>query len=131
MYALILTLAAASASTAPPTQASGMIGSWLNPAHSLKVRTGPCGSRLCGWIIRASPQAMSDARAAGVANLVGTEVLQNFQPSGYGAWRGTAYVPDVGGSFSSRIRLLNPNSLEIRGCLIGSVLCRSQVWHRD
>lgn len=85
---------------------------------------------MCGTIVWASPVALTDAHDAGVGQLNGVELLQNYRAIGAGEWAGRVYVPDMGHSFSSRIVANGVDSLTISGCLIGRFLCKSQVWHR-
>lgn len=112
---------------APPTG----LGTWTNPRHTIAVRTAPCGTgQLCGAIVWAAPAAQADARDAGIAKLIGVELLQNYRPAGPGSWKGRVYVPDMGRTFSSRITQNGANELVISGCLIGNLFCRSQSWRR-
>ena len=104
-------------------------GLWLNPHGSVAVRTGPCGDRLCGWIVWANDAARNDAKESGVDPLVGTELLENYHPDG-ASWSGTVFVPDMRRRFSSRIDALSPTRLEIKGCILGGLICKSQVWAR-
>lgn len=117
---------------ASPAQAAGnpVLGIWSNPKNSIAVQTAPCGGGLCGAIVRASAEAVADARDAGVVRLIGLQLLQNYHPSGARTWAGRVYVPDMGRTFSSRIEQLSPDLLKISGCLVGGFFCRSQLWHR-
>lgn len=123
---------AATATGLPPAPAPQQkaFGTWRNPKGTLAVRTSSCIDGLCGAIVWANVKALDDAREAGVPHLIGTELLQNYRPTGHGAWRGRVYVPDIGHSFPSHIVQTGPNQLTISGCLIGGLLCRSQVWRR-
>jgi len=105
-------------------------GNWMNPHGSVMVTTGACRDRLCGWIRWADEKALADAADAGVAHLVGTELLQDYHARGPGQWEGRVYVPDMGRSFSSVIRQIDPNRLKISGCLLGGWMCKSQIWTR-
>lgn len=114
-----------------------VLGVWSNPKGTLAVRTQPCGpadtvgaAALCGAIVRAEPKAVADARDAGVVQLIGTQLLQDYRPIGRASWSGRVFVPDMGRSFSSRIRQTSPDALTISGCLIGGMFCKSQEWHR-
>lgn len=118
---LTATVSAASAGAAPT-------GLWLNPHNSVAVRTGACGDKLCGWVVGASKEALSDAKDSGVANLLGTELLEDYVPAGHDSWSGTVYVPDMGHHFSSRINQLSARALQIKGCLLGGMICKSQTW---
>jgi len=105
-------------------------GLWISPHHDVAVRTAPCGDHLCGWVVWASATAQADARAGGTDRLIGTELLEDYRADGRGIWSGTVFVPDMGRRFSSRIGLPSVDRLQIRGCLLGEMLCRTQLWTR-
>ena len=105
-------------------------GLWISPHHDVAVRTAPCGDHLCGWVVWASATAQADARAGGTDRLIGTELLEDYRADGRGTWSGTVFVPDMGRRFSSRIELPSVDRLQIRGCLLGEMLCRTQLWTR-
>lgn len=105
-------------------------GLWLNPHDSVAVRTGPCASKLCGWIVWANGEAQADAKDSGVRQLVGTELLQNYRATNAHSWSGTVFVPDLGRNFSSQIDQLSSNELKIKGCILGGFICKSQLWTR-
>jgi uncharacterized protein (DUF2147 family) len=123
--ALILAPMPALAAVQPPID-----GLWLNPKGSVAVRTGPCGAKLCGWVAWANAKATKDATDSGVTRLIGTALLENYTLSGTDLWQGTVFVPDMGHRFSSTIARVNPDTLRIKGCLIGGFFCKSQIWHR-
>jgi uncharacterized protein (DUF2147 family) len=130
--AILAGLALAGAAT--PVAAGGVpqpaTGLWLNPSSSVAVRTGPCGEKLCGWIVWANAQARGDARDGGVAQLLGTELLENYTPTSARLWSGTVFVPDMGRRFSSQIEQVSASQLKVKGCILGGLLCKSQVWTR-
>jgi uncharacterized protein (DUF2147 family) len=124
---LAIWAAPALAATRPVDNPAGL---WLSPHQSVVVRTGPCGEKLCGWVAWANSEALADAQDGGVAHLVGTELLQDYRPTGSKNWSGTVFVPDMGRSFSSQIDALSPGQLRIRGCILGGLICKSQIWNR-
>lgn len=128
----LLALAGILGAAAVPAQAgnSPMLGTWINPHHSVAVRTSPCGDALCGWVVWANEEAKGDARAAGVASLVGTQLLSDYRATGPNHYAGTVFVPDHARHFASSLSLLGPGQLQIKGCILGGLICRSQVWHR-
>ena len=112
------------------TMSATPVGIWSNPHGTVHVKTGACGSDLCGWIIWAGPTAQADARSSGVSNLIGTELLRNYHAIGRAEWRGEVFVPDRGESYYSRIVQIDRAHLKISGCIMGGLLCKSQVWQR-
>jgi uncharacterized protein (DUF2147 family) len=120
----------ASAASSAIGQVDPVFGIWRNPHGTIDIRTSPCPTGLCGAIVRASSQAIADAREAGVDKLIGLQLLKDYHQSGSGHWAGRVYVPDMGRSFSSRIDQIASDQLKISGCLWGGWICKSQVWHR-
>lgn len=110
-------------------QSEPAIGTWTNPKHSIEVRTRKCGEQLCGTIVSASPKARAKAARGGTTALVGTELFSNFRRAG-NTWSGTLFVPDRNARVSSQIVQQGPDRLSISGCLIGRILCKTQVWTR-
>lgn len=92
--------------------------------------TGNCGNNLCGWVVWATPEAIQEAKDGGVQQLIGTELLRNYHSTGPGTWQGRVFVPDMGKTYYSTITLLDPNSLKISGCILGGLICKSQIWRR-
>lgn len=105
-------------------------GVWVNPSGTVKVETGTCADRLCGWVVWASPDAIDDAREGGTEHLLGTRVLSEYDRVAPGTWQGNVFVPDHGATFFSNIREIDGDSIRISGCLLHGLLCKSQVWRR-
>lgn len=122
-----IALAALLLAAAPTTDP--VIGTWLNPKQTITVKTRRCGAQLCGRVVAATPHAVEKARAAGVERLVGTELFQGFRRDGAG-WSGRLFVPDQGQTVDSQLRLNDRDTLEISGCLVSGLLCKTQEWTR-
>lgn len=118
---------------ARPAEADGtaIIGRWINPYGSVVVETQPCGERLCGRVSWANPEAQQDARDSGLTSLIGTQLLEDYRPTGSRQWRGRVYVPDLGHSFQSTIVMEDTATLRISGCILGGLICKSQRWRRQ
>lgn len=117
-------------SDAQPAPSPSPRAAWINPYNDVKVETGDCGGKLCGWVVWATPEAEAEAREAGTAKLVGTQLLYDYHPTGPNAWEGHVFVPDMGRTFYSTITKPDENTLKISGCILGGFICRSQIWHR-
>ncbi len=80
-----------------------------------------------------SPLGFSDLLCGRVAHakkaeLNGRLVLVNFAPLQAPKFKGRIIDPRTGSVYRGRLRLLDANRLEVRGCLL--VFCRKQVWRR-
>jgi uncharacterized protein (DUF2147 family) len=115
---------------APALAASPIEGQWTNPAHSVTVRIAACGQALCGRVVSASAHAKAKAAAGGTPRLVGAELMSGLEPIGEGAWRGDFFVPDRNLRATGELHLLGPRTIEIEGCALPGVLCKTQQWSK-
>jgi uncharacterized protein (DUF2147 family) len=119
----------ASLAFAADASASDLLGVWRNPKNSVHVDIRPCGPSACGYVVWASPRAQADAKKGSGRDLIGLQLLQDFAPAGQG-WRGKVFVPDLNRTLTGSARTIDVNHIEAKGCLIGSILCKAQVWTR-
>lgn len=115
-----------SAAAVPPIA----LGRWVNPKHTVIVDTAPCGDRLCGTVACAAPAAIEKAREKGTPQLIGTQLLERLELRSDGRWRGKVFVPDMQGRFGAVMTQLSPDRIEVKGCILGGLLCKKQVWTR-
>jgi uncharacterized protein (DUF2147 family) len=108
----------------------GIEGEWRNPKGTVVISIAPCGETSCGRVQWASEQAKADARKGGTDPLVGAELMKEITPTGDGRWRARLFVPDLNKTSKVELRLLGPDRLRVTGCLVGRVVCKSQVWAR-
>ncbi len=112
----------------PALAASPIEGQWTNPARSVTVRIAPCGKSLCGRVVSATPGARAKAAAAGTPRLVGTELMSRLIPIEDRAWQGEFFVPDRSMRAAGELHLVGPRTIEIKGCALPGILCKSQQW---
>ena len=111
-----------------PAAAASLDGLWQNRKGTLDVLVAPCGARYCGTVVEARGEAA--AQAGGRGRLVGMRVLEDFFPGRDGIWHGRVYAPQLHGRLSSKIRILDPKTIEITACLFAGLGCDSNRWHR-
>lgn len=109
---------------------TGLEGHWTNPGRSVIISITPCSDTFCGRVEWASEKAKADARKGGTDPLIGAELLKEIVPDGQGRWSARLFVPDVNKTSKAELRLLGRDLLKVRGCAVGRVICRSQVWTR-
>ncbi len=109
---------------------SSVFGTWTNPEGSIRVQADHCGDMLCGWVISASAAEQRDAKLAGTPQLVGKNLLENYKQISADTWRGRVFVPYRGSFYYSKIQQIGANEIKISGCIMGGLICQSEVWHR-
>jgi len=105
-------------------------GRWRSPGGNSIIDIGPCGSALCGTVAWASDKAKEDARKAGTNELVGAQLLTGLQEKRAGRWEGKLFIPDLNKRSTAKLELNEAGQLKVSGCLIGRMLCKSQIWSR-
>ena len=101
-----------------------------NPQNSVHVRIHPCGKTRCGTVVWANAKAKADSARGGTPNLVGTELFREFREVSPKVWKGKVFVPDVNRVFTGTGTVKDKDTIVARGCLIGNMGCKSQVWTR-
>lgn len=115
---------------ASPAQAnarSNLEGRWKNGRMEILIR--PCGGTLCGTVVKASEKQQARAQRGSGTNLLGARVIDNIQPTGAGSYKADVYLADRDMSASGTIRQVNPNRLNVRGCVF-AFLCKTTNWDR-
>ena len=106
-------------------------GYWRNPSGSVIISIAPCGEAMCGRVQWASDKALADARKNGTDPLIGVELLSDFVPKGENRWKGRLFVPDLKRTSKAEVRQLGPDQVKVKGCAVGRLVCKSQVWTRS
>ena len=122
---MLLALAAMAVAADAPIE-----GKWKNPSGSVVVAIEPCGGAWCGTVTSASDGAKADARRGGTATLIGTRLMTGFKPAGGGRWRGRLFIPDMNHRSNAELRIAGANQLKVTGCMVGRMICKSQMWTR-
>lgn len=127
---IALAVAAQGGLAATAAYAEPIHGTWENPTGDVRVVTQSCGTELCGKVSWASDLAKRDATAGGTPQLVGTSLLRNYRLTKPGHWRGSVFIPDLGETYYSTIKQLDAQRIKISGCILGGLLCKSQIWRK-
>lgn len=106
---------------------SPLEGRWKN--GPMEVVIAPCGGKLCGTVVKASPKQQAKAERGSDTDLVGARLIENIEPTGPGTYRGRVFVADQGVHANGTIRQVSRNQLKVKGCVLG-VICRSKTWDR-
>lgn len=127
-------LLAASAVAAPAP-----VGVWSMPKDKATIRISTCGDALCATLIglrkpndkNGRPKVDKHNPNPALRNrpVIGLSLLTDMRREGNG-WAGRFYNPDDGRSYAGTIMADGSSRLKLRGCVIGGLLCKTQVLRR-
>jgi uncharacterized protein (DUF2147 family) len=124
-----------SARAAEPT------GTWLTQAGTSRIKIADCGGALCGTIIwlkevndpeTGKPKTdkhNSDA-AKRTRPLLGVQIVLGMKPNAADKWTGQVYNAEDGKTYSGNLTYSGGSSLQLQGCALGGLICKSQTWTR-
>ncbi len=125
-----MSLAAASAAlflSAGVASAQDITGVWRTETNDdgnwALVEIYACGSLTCGAITESSiPNSPN----------IGRQIIKDMVYEGDGEWDdGEIYAPDHDEWYDADIELAAGGQLEVSGCVLGGLICRSQTWTRE
>jgi uncharacterized protein (DUF2147 family) len=128
-------LAVAPALAAEPT------GNWYTADKDSQVRITNCGGALCGALVwlkvpndpdTGRPKTDKNNADASKHNrpLLGIPIVLAMKPSGANVWSGDVYNAQDGKTYSGSFTMTGANSAELKGCVLGGLICKSQSWTR-
>ena len=105
-----------------PAAAQDLSGTtWLRETGSSRVKFAPCGDSLCGSIVWLKDPS-------GPAKL-GQQIFFDMKPDGLGQWKGQAFNPEDGKTYSGKMAL-SGTTLTTAGCVFGGLICKSAQWSK-
>jgi uncharacterized protein (DUF2147 family) len=117
--------------------ATGPEGLWNTPVRHGVVEVYDCGEAVCARIVT-SDNLKRDPTEKDIKNknpalrdrpLKGLTVMSDFK-GGPTEWKdGHAYDPADGGTYHGSMKLVDPDTIRLTGCIIFP-LCQTQTWTR-
>jgi uncharacterized protein (DUF2147 family) len=126
-----------------PALAADPLGTWLTGDKKGKVRIVNCGGAICGslvWIDEPlDPETKKpkiDKRNADASKqsrpLLGIPIVLNMKPSSAPqSWEGDVYNAEDGKTYSGSFTLTGANTAQLKGCVLGGLICKAQTWTRS
>ena len=115
----------AAAQTADPS------GVWQSETGDTRVRIARCGDAYCGTIVAVRGEAKdvnNPNEALRSRNLVGVRMIEEIRPVQGGGFQGQLYNFRDGKTYTGKMTLKSASALELSGCVLGGLICRSQTW---
>jgi uncharacterized protein (DUF2147 family) len=107
--------------------AKSLEGRWKNGAMEIVI--APCGSTLCGRVVKASEQQRAKAQRGSGTHLLGARVIDNIKPAGPRTWRADVFLASRNMNAQGTIEQVNPDRLAVRGCVL-ALICKTTHWDR-
>ncbi|HEX2509329.1 MAG TPA: DUF2147 domain-containing protein [Microvirga sp.] len=130
--ALYAALGALVLATPAVAQAQDPSGTYMSETGDTRVRIAKCGAAFCGIIIAVNGEAKDvnnpDPQLK-TRNLVGVQMISNIQPAG-DAFTGSLYNYKDGKTYTGKMSFRGGNAMQLSGCVLGGLICRSQTWNK-
>ncbi len=121
--------------------ADAVVGVWYTGAKQSKIEIFKCGNQYCGKIVwlgepdtNGKPKTDKhnpDEKLRG-RPIVGMVLMKNFTYSGDNVWEdGEIYNPKSGKTYSSKMTLIDKNTLDLRGFIGISLIGKTDTWTRE
>lgn len=110
-----------------------IVGRWRDSDGESEIAISRCGPALCGkivWLKQARFDIYNPDGKLRSRSLLGLEVLMGFKPDAGSTLAGTGYNPSDGKTYRTTLALTSPNSLLVRGCVLGGLICDDDTWSR-
>jgi uncharacterized protein (DUF2147 family) len=114
-------------------------GTWLTQTGGSRIRIADCGGALCGTIVwlkepndpdTGKPKTDKNNSDAAKRSrpLLGVQIVLGMKPAGAGKWTGQVYNAEDGKTYSGNLTFTGGDSLQLQGCALGGLVCKSQTW---
>ncbi len=125
-----------------PARAADPVGTWLTGDKKGKVKIVNCGGAICGTLVwLAEPndpdtkQAKTDKHNVDASKqsrpLLGIPIVLSMKPGSGNKWEGQVYNAEDGSTYSGSFTLNGASSAELRGCVMGGLICKAQTWTKS
>ena len=108
-------------------------GLWLVEDKTARIRIEKCGSEMWGtvaWLREAKKDINNPNPALRSRSMTGTAVLIGMKPAGGDRWEGEVYNARDGKTYDSKMAVTPAGMLEIKGCVLGGLICGGENWTR-
>jgi uncharacterized protein (DUF2147 family) len=129
MFSLLLV---GTLTTTAIAQAPEIIGTYVNDTGGTKVRLKECDAGICGTVVWMK-EPVNDVNNPDASKrerpVVGLQVVA-LKSTGNDSYAGTLYDTESGKTYSGKAKF-SGQDVELSGCVLGGLICKSSVWRRE
>lgn len=104
---------------ATPASANSVNGLWLRASTGAHIEVFDCDEGI-GMKVVKSPDAEK----------VGKQIMCGAKPDGDAKWRGDLLNLEDGKTYTGIVTLEDAKSMKLQGCVLGGIICKSDIWTR-
>jgi uncharacterized protein (DUF2147 family) len=115
-----------------PALSAGPEGLWLVKDQTGRIRIEKCGNQLWGtiaWQKTPSKDTNNPDPALKDKPMLGTAILIGMRQTQANLWEGDIYNPRNGSIYKSKMSMQG-DALDIKGCVMGGIICGGESWTR-
>lgn len=115
----------------PAAKAASPEGLWLVEDQTGRIKIQKCGGQMwgfVGWQKAPKNDTENPNPARHGKPLVGTPILIGMKPVGEDRYEGDIYNPRNGKVYKSKMVVLPSGKLQIKGCVLGGLICGGEDW---
>jgi uncharacterized protein (DUF2147 family) len=129
MKYILASLAAAAMAVSPALASakSPLEGRWQH--GSMVVEIAPCGSRLCGTVVKASANQKRKAEKGSGTELIGARLITDIEQTDANTYKGRVFAADRNVYANGTVRMVSHDRLQVKGCIL-LVICKSRTYDR-
>lgn len=129
MKRIVATLGAAALAASPALASakSPLEGRWKH--GPMEIEIAPCGSKMCGTVVKASPTQQRKAERGSGTELIGARLITDIEQTGHNTYKGRVFAADRNIYANGTVRQLSNDLLEVKGCVL-LVICKSRTYDR-
>lgn len=117
-----------------PAWAGDPVGVWTRSSGSSRIRIEACGQALCGtvvWEKNPRKDIYNPDPARRDDPVTGRRILLGMKPTGTpDQWKGEVYNAEDGKTYTGYVSLQADGKLKLQGCVLGGLICKSDIWSR-
>ena len=126
-FFLSLTALAVAVTPAIASAQARLVGRWKH--GEMVVEIAPCGSQLCGTVVKASDKQQAKAQRGSGTELIGARLITGIERTGPDTYKGRVFAADRNIYASGTIHQVSDNELQVKGCVL-LVICKSRSYQR-
>lgn len=118
--------------TSATAQSSDIAGTYVNDTGRTKVKLSDCSAGVCGTVVWMS-NPVNDVNNPDASKrdrpVVGLQAV-TLKSTGTGTYAGTLYDTESGKTYSGKAKV-SDSGVELSGCVLGGLICKTSIWRRQ